>query len=120
MIASFAIRNAALGIRHSLLAALRGIDADFKPENADAFRRDLHPDPRADYVLSNPPFNDPDTALRVSAILQSEASPQVVSEAKDNFRKDGDVRWQFGVRLCEKKARFALALPAIMIHRAFF
>jgi len=29
MIASFAIRNAALGIRHSLLAALRGIDADF-------------------------------------------------------------------------------------------
>jgi len=58
MIASFAIRNAALGIRHSLLAALRGIDADFKPENADTFRRILHPDLRADYVLANPPFND--------------------------------------------------------------
>jgi len=34
------------------------------------------------------------TALRGSAFLQSEAKPQVVSEAKDNFRKDDDVRWQ--------------------------
>ena len=48
-------------------------------------------------LLANPPFNDSDTALRDSAFLQSEASPQVVSEAKDNFRKDDDVRWQFGV-----------------------
>ncbi len=97
--------------------ALRGIEADFGPENADTFRRDLHPDLRADYVLAtamrdsaitkakpcrkacrrqdNPmPFNDSDTALRGSAFLQSEASPQVVSEAKDNFRKGDDVRWQ--------------------------
>ena len=36
--------------------------------------RDLHPDLRADYVLANPPFND-----------------------SDWFRKDDDVRWQFGV-----------------------
>lgn len=36
-----------------------------------------------------------DTALRGSAFLQSEAKPQVVSEAKDNFRKDDDVRWQW-------------------------
>jgi len=28
--------------------ALRGIDADFGPENAHTFRRDLHPDLRAD------------------------------------------------------------------------
>lgn len=35
-----------------------------------------------------------DSALRDSAFLQSEASPQVVSEAKDNSRKDDDVRWQ--------------------------
>ena len=41
---------------------------------SDTFRRDLHPDLRADYVLSNPPFND-----------------------SDWFRKDDDVRWQFGV-----------------------
>jgi len=33
--------------------ALRGIEADFGPENADTFRRDLHPDLRADYVLAN-------------------------------------------------------------------
>ena len=54
--------------------ALRGIEADFGPENADTFRRDLHPDLRADYVLANPPFND-----------------------SDWFRKDDDVRWQYGV-----------------------
>ena len=40
--------------------ALRGIEADFGPEHADTFRRDLHPDLRADYVLANPPFNDSD------------------------------------------------------------
>ena len=54
--------------------AIRGITADFGPEHADTFRRDLHPDLRADYVLANPPFND-----------------------SDWFRKDDDVRWQFGV-----------------------
>jgi len=54
--------------------ALRGIEADFGPEHADTFRRDLHPDLRADYVLANPPFND-----------------------SDWHRKDDDVRWRFGV-----------------------
>jgi type I restriction enzyme M protein len=54
--------------------ALRGIEADFGVENADSFRRDLHPDLRADYVLANPPFNDSDWA-----------------------RRDDDVRWQFGI-----------------------
>ncbi len=49
--------------------AIRGIEADFGPEHADSFRRDLHPDLRADYVLANPPFND-----------------------SDWFRKDDDVR----------------------------
>jgi type I restriction enzyme M protein len=33
--------------------ALRAIEADFGPENADTFRRDLHPDLRADYVMAN-------------------------------------------------------------------
>jgi tetratricopeptide (TPR) repeat protein len=42
--------------------AIRGIEADFGPEHADTFRRDLHPDLRADYVLANPPFNDSDAA----------------------------------------------------------
>jgi type I restriction enzyme M protein len=54
--------------------AIRGIEADFGPEHADTFRRDLHPGLRADFVLANPPFND-----------------------SDWFRKDDDVRWQFGV-----------------------
>ena len=54
--------------------ALSGIKADFGPDNADTFRRDIHLDLRADYVLANPPFND-----------------------SDWFRKDDDVRWQFGV-----------------------
>lgn len=54
--------------------ALRGIEADFGPEHADTFRRDLHPDLKADYVIANPPFND-----------------------SDWFRKDDDVRWVFGV-----------------------
>ncbi|MBE7499227.1 MAG: SAM-dependent DNA methyltransferase [Verrucomicrobiales bacterium] len=54
--------------------AIRGIEADFGPEHADTFRRDLHPDLRADYVLANPPFND-----------------------SDWYRKDDDVRCQFGV-----------------------
>jgi hypothetical protein len=30
----------------------RGIEADFGPEHADTFRRDLHPDLSADYVLA--------------------------------------------------------------------
>jgi len=54
--------------------ALRGIEADFGPEHADSFRRDLFPDLRADFVLANPPFNDSDWA-----------------------RRGDDVRWQFGV-----------------------
>lgn len=54
--------------------AIRGIEADFGPEQADTFRRDLHPDLRANYVLANPPFND-----------------------SDWHRVDDDVRWKYGV-----------------------
>jgi len=39
--------------------ALRGIEADFGAKNADTFRRDLHPDLRADYVLATPPSTTP-------------------------------------------------------------
>jgi type I restriction-modification system DNA methylase subunit len=35
--------------------------------------------------MSNPPFNDSDTAKRGSAFLQSEAIRQVVSEANENI-----------------------------------
>ncbi len=40
--------------------AIRGIEADFGAEHADTFRRPLHPDLRADFVIANPPFNDSD------------------------------------------------------------
>ena len=54
--------------------AIRGIEADLGEDQADTFRRDLHPDLRGDFVLANPPFND-----------------------SDWFRKDDDARWQFGL-----------------------
>jgi type I restriction enzyme M protein len=54
--------------------AIRGIEADFGPEHADTFRRDLHKDLKAQFVLANPPFND-----------------------SDWHRADDDVRWQYGV-----------------------
>ncbi|HIK91868.1 MAG TPA: SAM-dependent DNA methyltransferase, partial [Planctomycetes bacterium] len=54
--------------------AIRGIDADLGSEHADTFRRDLHKDLKADYVIANPPFND-----------------------SDWHRTDDDVRWKYGV-----------------------
>lgn len=83
-----------------------GFEADFSPPapaGPNTFRRDLHPDPArrdADYVLANPPFSDSETALHGGAYHQSEAKPQVVGEAKDNFRKDDYPAlrdWQFAV-----------------------
>jgi type I restriction enzyme M protein len=56
--------------------AIRGIDADLGKENADSFRRDLHPDLRADFMLANPPFN--------------------VSDWKGELLRD-DPRWKYGV-----------------------
>lgn len=53
--------------------AIRGIDGDIGAENADSFRRDLHKDLKADFVLANPPFND-----------------------SDWYRDDEDVRWKYG------------------------
>jgi type I restriction enzyme M protein len=53
--------------------AIRGIEADFGPEHADTFRRDLHKDLKAQFILANPPFND-----------------------SDWHRVDDDVRWQYG------------------------
>jgi type I restriction enzyme M protein len=37
--------------------ALRGIEANLGPHNADAFHNDLHKDLKADFILANPPFN---------------------------------------------------------------
>ncbi len=54
--------------------AIRGIDGNLGPEHADTFRRDLHPDLKADYVIANPPFND-----------------------SDWIRNEDDVRWAYGL-----------------------
>ena len=55
--------------------AIRGIEANFGPEPADSFHRDLHKGLKADYVLANPPFNMSDWG-------------------GDRLRED--VRWKFG------------------------
>lgn len=55
--------------------AIRGIDADFGPYQADTFTNDLHPTLKADFILANPPFN---------------YHPWGQEKLQD------DVRWQFG------------------------
>ena len=55
--------------------AIRRIDANLGPENADSFHNDLHRDLRADFILANPPFN------------MSDWGGQRLKE---------DVRWKFG------------------------
>ena len=56
--------------------AIRGIDANLGPRNADSFRQDLHPDLKADFILANPPFNMSDWG-------------------GETLRQD--VRWKFGM-----------------------
>jgi type I restriction enzyme M protein len=56
--------------------ALRGIEANLGPEWADSFQYDVHPDLRADFILTNPPFN--------------------VSEWGGERLRD-DPRWKYGV-----------------------
>lgn len=55
--------------------AIRGIDANFGPYQADTFFNDLHPTLKADFIMANPPFN--------------------LSNWGQEKLKD-DVRWQFG------------------------
>jgi type I restriction enzyme M protein len=56
--------------------AIRGIGANLGAHHADTFRKDLHPDLRADFLLANPPFN--------------------ISEWHGETLRD-DVRWKYGV-----------------------
>ena len=37
--------------------AIRGIEADFGPHQADTFSKDLHKTLKADFILANPPIN---------------------------------------------------------------
>ena len=54
--------------------AIRGIEADIGQEPADTFRRDLHKDLKADFIIANPPFN-----------------------ISDWSRDESDVRWKYGI-----------------------
>jgi len=56
--------------------AIRGIEANFGPHNADSFHNDLHKTLKTDFLLANPPFNDSDWG-------------------GDRLRED--VRWKYGV-----------------------
>ena len=56
--------------------AIRCIDADLGPHQADSFHNDLHKDLKADYILANPPFNMSDWG---------------------GERLKEDVRWKYGV-----------------------
>jgi len=56
--------------------AIRSIENNLGPENADSFHLDLHKDLKADYILANPFFNDSDWG-------------------GERLRKDA--RWKFGV-----------------------
>jgi type I restriction-modification system DNA methylase subunit len=74
--------------------AIRGIDANLGPRNADSFRADLHPDLQADFVpvwkdLANPPFNMSDWG-------------------GENLGQD--VRWKFGMPPVNN-ARTSKSLP---------
>ena len=56
--------------------AIRGIEGDIGAEHGDTFRKDLHPNLKADFVIANPPFND------------SDWGGEALAE---------DVRWKYGV-----------------------
>ena len=55
--------------------AIRGLEGNLGPHNADTFHNDLHKDLKADFILANPPFN--------------------VSDWGGDRLRD-DVRWKFG------------------------
>jgi type I restriction enzyme M protein len=55
--------------------AIRGIDGNIGPHNADTFHNDVHKDLKADFILANPPFNISDWG---------------------GERLKEDVRWKFG------------------------
>ena len=56
--------------------AIRGIEANFGPYQADTFFNDLHPTLKADFIMANPPFN-------------------LSNWGQDKLKEDK--RWKFGV-----------------------
>ncbi len=78
--------------------ALRGIEADFGPEHADTFRRDLHPDLRA--VTATRVSANPQPRSHSAGLLRSERQRLANPPFNDSdwFRKDQDVGWQAAFR----------------------
>jgi len=70
--------------------ATHDIEGDLGPEHTDTFRRDLHKDLKADYVLANPPFND-----------------------SDWHRGDEDVRWKYGTPPKESDCSARVSRPLL-------
>jgi len=71
--------------------AIRGIDANLGPRNADSFRADLHPDLKADFILANPPFNMSDWGgenLRQEPTLKN-----IARELVSHVRKIVTIDW---------------------------
>jgi type I restriction enzyme M protein len=56
--------------------AIRGIETNLGPTNADTFHNDVHKDLKADFILANPPFNMSDWG---------------------GERLRDDVRWKYGI-----------------------
>lgn len=56
--------------------AIRGIDADFGPYQADTFFNDLHKNLKADFIMANPPFN-------------------LSNWGQDKLQED--IRWRYGI-----------------------
>lgn len=75
--------------------AIRGIEFNFGNEDADTFLRDLHPDLRADYVMTNPPFNQDEWW---------------------DAKLEKDIRWQYGTPP-QRNANFAW-LQHMLYHLA--
>lgn len=79
--------------------ALRGIETDFGPRHADTFRRDLHPDLRADTAARV--SAQPQSRSHLPSLLRSER--QLLSNPPFNdsdwFRRDGDLPGSSACRL---------------------
>jgi type I restriction enzyme M protein len=76
----------------------RSIEADFGLEHAGTFRRDLHPDLRADYVLASARARAHSTAMLTRRACRRQDNHMPFNDS-DWFREDDDVRWQYGVPL---------------------
>ena len=70
--------------------AIRGIDADFGPENADTLKNDLHKDLKADFVIANPPAVSRCGSVFGSLQISHQPKPIVPTGSNCQGPRDGD------------------------------